>query len=164
MEAPKTMQPQFPTERAPRSGTRILSFEFLFTLSLTYSAANAFEGVVVARLDGTTHSVLTTMGADAIAFDNAGRTPQVRLVDVAQSTLPLTVIDFELDGFLTTRLEVFDLQGRVVRTLADGLWAEGSHRMAWHHENDAGEKLEEGVYVVRLSTDPGPTGHLTMAR
>ena len=164
MEAPKTMQPEFPTERAPRSRPRILSFVFLFTLSLTFSAANAFEGVVVARLDGTTHSVRAPMDADAIAFDNAGRTPQVRLVDVAQSTLPVTVIDFELDGFVETRLEVFDLHGRVVRTLADGLWAEGSHRMAWHHENDAGEKLEEGVYVVRLSTDQESTGRLTMAR
>jgi len=164
MEALKTMQPQFPTERAPRSGTRILSFVFLFTLSLTFSAAHAREGVVVTRLDGTTHAVRTTMDSDAIAFDAAEQTTQVRLIDVAQTTLPLTVIDFELDGFLPTRLEVFDLEGRAVRTLADGLWAEGNHRMAWHHENDAGEKLEEGVYVVRLSTEQEPIGRLTMAR
>jgi hypothetical protein len=164
MEAPQTMQPQFPTERALRLRSRILSFVFLFTLSLTFSAANAREGVVVARLDGTTHTVQAPMESDSIAFAVAGQTPQVRLVDVAQTTLPLTVIDFELDGFLPTRLEVFDLQGRVVRTLADGLWAEGSHRMAWYHENEAGEKLEEGVYVVRLTTNREPAGHLTMAR
>jgi hypothetical protein len=164
MEALKTMQPQFPTERAPRSGSTILSFVFLFTLSLTFSAANALEGVVVTRLDRTTHAVRMPMDANAIAFDSTDQTPQVRLVDVANSTLPVTVIDFQLDEFLPTRLEVFDLQGRVVRTLADGLWAEGSHRMAWYHENEAGEKLEEGVYVVRLTTNREPAGHLTMAR
>jgi hypothetical protein len=164
MEAPKTMQPQFPTERASSSGSRILSLVFLFTLSLTFSAAHALEGVVVARLDGTTHTVQAPMESDSIAFAVAGQTPQVRLVDVAQTTLPLTVIDFALGGFLPTRLEVFDLQGRVVRTLADGLWAEGNHRMAWHHENDSGEQLEEGIYVVRLSTDREPVGRLTMAR
>jgi hypothetical protein len=164
MEAPKTMQPQFPIEPAPRSGPRILSFVFLFTLSLTFSAAHALEGVVETRSDGTAHTVRTPMDSDSIAFDTAGHTPQVRLVDVGQTTLPLTVIDFELDGFRPTRLEVFDLEGRAVRTLADGLWARGNHRMAWHHENDSGEQLESGIYVVRLSTDQEPVGRLTRAR
>ncbi len=106
MEAPQTMQPQFPTERASSSGSRILSLVFLFTLSLTFSAAHALEGVVVARLDGT-----TSYGS-----------------------------------------------------CADGLWAKGNHRMAWHHENDSGEQLESGIYVVRLSIDQEPVGGLSWAR
>lgn len=170
------MQPQFPTISTPRSGTAprsgsgILSLMLLFTLSLSFSAAHAMEGFAVARPDGATAAAPATatapaaMDPDSIVFESADHASQLRLVDVARSTLPVTVIDFELDEFLPTRLEVFDLEGRVVRTLANGLWAKGNHRMAWHHENDHGEKLEKGVYVVRLSTDHVSAGDPTVSR
>ena len=47
-----------------------------------------------------------------------------------------------------------DLQGRVVRTLASGLWAAGSHTMAWHRDLEDGGLAAPGVYVLRLRTEP----------
>lgn len=127
----------------------------LSLLALTFATATAREGVVVSWTDGTTDTVQTVTvrapaAADAIEFEGVTPVPQLRLIDVAQATRPATVIDFRLDEFRPMRLAVYDLEGRLVRELADGLWASGPHRMAWHHENEQGEVLEHGVYVVRM--------------
>ncbi len=139
----------------------------LITLVLTVAAAavvpvpvTAHDAVSVetagvpARADGHLRSV------DVDRVDQAlrvGSGHEVRLVDLDGGT-PATAIDFELDTTRTLRLEVLDLQGNVVRTLAHGTWAEGAHRLAWHHDADDGEVIEQGLFVVRLvpeHTDPG---------
>ena len=38
----------------------------------------------------------------------------------------------------------------MIRTLASGLWAKGQHTLAWHRDDDAGNRVDEGIYVVRL--------------
>ncbi|RMF59684.1 MAG: T9SS C-terminal target domain-containing protein [Bacteroidetes bacterium] len=50
----------------------------------------------------------------------------------------------------TVHLEVFDLQGRRVATLADGLLPPGSNLAAWDGRDDEGRLLASGVYVLRL--------------
>ncbi|NOT34626.1 MAG: S8 family serine peptidase [Candidatus Eisenbacteria bacterium] len=57
-------------------------------------------------------------------------------------------------GFAT--LELFDTQGRRVRTLTNGSLAAGQHSATWDGRDDRGSKLGAGVYLVRL-TVPGAT-------
>ena len=47
-------------------------------------------------------------------------------------------------------LSVFDLQGRVVRRLADRRIEPGVHTVSWDGRNEAGAKLAPGVYLARL--------------
>ncbi len=47
-------------------------------------------------------------------------------------------------------VEVFDVAGRLVRTIADGAPATGPTRYVWNGRNDAGRKLSAGVYLLRL--------------
>ena len=56
-----------------------------------------------------------------------------------------TTITFGLDKSAPTRLAVYDLQGMLVRELADERMASGTHKVVW----DAGD-LGAGVYMVRL--------------
>lgn len=48
------------------------------------------------------------------------------------------------------RLTVFDVEGRAVRTLADGAMAAGRHEIAWDGTDDERRPLANGVYFYRL--------------
>jgi len=61
-----------------------------------------------------------------------------------------TTIHFDLPVETTVRLEIFDAQGRLVRTLADGSYPAGSHASEWDHRTDGGEALAAGVYLYRI--------------
>jgi hypothetical protein len=56
------------------------------------------------------------------------------------------------------RLELFDLAGRRVRTLADGLLPAGTHVATWDGRDRQGNAVGAGVYFVRLVT-PARTFH-----
>jgi outer membrane protein assembly factor BamB len=55
-------------------------------------------------------------------------------------------------------LQVFDLSGRLVRTLLSGEIAAGAHNIFWDSRDGTGNLLPSGIYVCRLST---PSGVLT---
>jgi hypothetical protein len=61
-----------------------------------------------------------------------------------------TVIGFDLPEPCAVRLEVVDVQGRVVRVLTGKAWPAGRHSVFWTGENDAGEAAGPGVYFVRI--------------
>lgn len=61
-----------------------------------------------------------------------------------------TVIEYRLLSPSEVRIDVFDMQGRRVRSLTGGFNAEGTHQIAWDGRNDAGEGLPSGVYAYRV--------------
>ena len=63
---------------------------------------------------------------------------------------PQTVVRFDLvrDGF--TELDVFDMNGRNVRTLTSGHLEAGEHRATWDGRDNGGRPLASGVYLFRL--------------
>lgn len=48
------------------------------------------------------------------------------------------------------RIEVIDVLGRVVRTLADATYPAGSRQLRWDGRDDTGRTLASGVYFIRL--------------
>jgi hypothetical protein len=134
----------------------------LSTLSLTFATATAGEGDVVSRLDGTSNPAPGNSGA--LTFEANYASTQLRRIDISEAHIPATVINLKLQDFQPLRLEVVDRQGNLVKTLADGLWAEGDHQMAWHHQNEEDEILEDGVYFVRLTPELAGTEGLALGR
>ena len=67
---------------------------------------------------------------------------------------PTTRIGFELGATGPVRLDIFDLQGRLVRTLVDARLPAGAHEVAWDGERGDGGPAASGVYLYRL-TVPG---------
>jgi hypothetical protein len=61
---------------------------------------------------------------------------------------PSTQIEFSLEQSGTAKLTVFDLMGRTVAVLADGVYPAGSHNVTF---NASG--LASGIYVYRLEAD-----------
>jgi hypothetical protein len=50
-------------------------------------------------------------------------------------------------------VKVFDLSGKIVRTLASGPAEPGKYDVTWDARDEGGNPVANGVYVVRLSTD-----------
>lgn len=65
---------------------------------------------------------------------------------------PETRIHFALPQPMTVTLAVYDLLGRQVRLLHQGLLPEGSHRLLWDGRDASGAAMSSGVYWYRLIT------------
>ncbi|HMB68403.1 MAG TPA: CehA/McbA family metallohydrolase [bacterium] len=67
---------------------------------------------------------------------------------------PRTTIRFDLAGIGSqpVRVDVFDVAGRKVATLADDRLPPGSYELEWNGRSDAGENVAAGVYFLRLTT------------
>jgi regulation of enolase protein 1 (concanavalin A-like superfamily) len=78
---------------------------------------------------------------------------------------PTTSITFDLARPGRVRLQVFGLDGRLVRVLADGDLPAGRHACTWDGVADDGRTLASGVYLLRLTTPDGAhTGRMTMLK
>lgn len=64
---------------------------------------------------------------------------------------PSTHIQFSLPAIALTRLSIFDLLGREVRVLQDGILGAGGHTAFWDGCNSSGEPAPSGVYFYRLT-------------
>lgn len=63
---------------------------------------------------------------------------------------PATRIAFDLPQATQTRLAVFDVRGRLIRTLVDAPLAAGPHQVLWNGLGDDGTVSASGVYFYRL--------------
>lgn len=76
-----------------------------------------------------------------------------------------TSISFGLPESAPVSLQVFDVAGRLVRTLTDRRLGPGTHSVAWDALDRGGRPVPAGVYYYRLSTpEETRTKRLTLVR
>ncbi|MBU0985391.1 MAG: T9SS type A sorting domain-containing protein [candidate division Zixibacteria bacterium] len=143
------------------------------TFEIDLAAENAAERLaergielsVIENEDGSFAYALTTgaqefqrMELSAKSLDPAAKPAGDQLPDrysLAQNYPnpfnPTTTIDFDLAASKLVSLEVFNIQGRKVRTLIDEVLFSGSHSVQWDATDDAGEQVATGVYLYRLT-------------
>ncbi|MBN2414693.1 T9SS type A sorting domain-containing protein [bacterium] len=68
---------------------------------------------------------------------------------------PETTVAFSLAAQEEITLAVYDVRGRKVRTLADGVTAAGGHTVVWDGLDDRGNFTGAGIYLCRLQTSEG---------
>ncbi len=64
-------------------------------------------------------------------------------------------LDYTVSRAEPVELDVFSVDGRIVRHLAQGMAAAGDHHVTWDGADDAGRPLDPGVLLVRLHTSEG---------
>lgn len=70
-----------------------------------------------------------------------------------------TTIHFDIPNRSTVRLRVYDMDGNIVRTLADGgTYATGSHQVSWDGRNADGDQAASGYYFYTLDAQPADQG------
>ncbi len=76
-----------------------------------------------------------------------------------------TTVRFDLARAERVALRVYDVTGRVVRTLASGEFAAGSHALDWDGRDEQGTPLGAGLYFCRLEAGAArATRRLVLAR
>jgi hypothetical protein len=75
----------------------------------------------------------------------------------------VTTVRFDVpDHAGPVRLRVFNIGGRLVRTLADAPIARGRHERTWDGRDESGAKAAAGVYFTRLEVDGRSEQHKIM--
>ena len=65
---------------------------------------------------------------------------------------PTTTIHYDVKaGGGQVSLRVFDVSGRLVRTLVDGDQTEGARSIVWNGTNDRGQRVASGIYFYRMT-------------
>ncbi|NUQ40146.1 MAG: T9SS type A sorting domain-containing protein [Calditrichaceae bacterium] len=63
---------------------------------------------------------------------------------------PETIIQFDLPMNGAVTLKIYDIRGRLVKTLADGEFPAGTHRVKWDGRDERGNEAASGVYLYHF--------------
>jgi hypothetical protein len=66
-----------------------------------------------------------------------------------------TNIVFELNKNTNTQINIYNLNGQLVRQLLNNNLPAGQHNISWDGTNEIGHQLKSGIYFYRLKTDDG---------
>jgi hypothetical protein len=64
---------------------------------------------------------------------------------------PATFVSFNIPTSQHVTIEIFNVQGRKVKTLTDESYGPGTHTIEWDATSDAGEKVSSGMYMYRMT-------------
>ncbi len=65
---------------------------------------------------------------------------------------PTTTVSYAVGSLGHVTVRIYDLAGRVVRTLADGAHEAGEYEILWDGTTDASTRAASGVYFIRMTT------------
>jgi len=64
---------------------------------------------------------------------------------------PQTVLEFSLPQAMAAELVVYDVRGKLIKTLATGSHGAGTHEVTWLGDDEGGRRVSSGVYLVRFA-------------
>ena len=59
-------------------------------------------------------------------------------------------ISYDIPEAAEVSLEIFNVAGQKIRTIAQGLHEPGRYRVQWNATNDIGQPLSSGMYIYRI--------------
>jgi photosystem II stability/assembly factor-like uncharacterized protein len=77
---------------------------------------------------------------------------------------PSTTIRYDLAASADVTIRIFDVAGRCVRTIENGIQGQGVHDAMWDGTGNHGEPVASGVYFTRLTLHPVTGGAWAMTR
>jgi len=66
---------------------------------------------------------------------------------------PSTMLSYSLSTRGLVRVRVYDVRGRLVRTLVDAVQDAGGHELLWNGRDDDGDAVTSGVYLAELKAE-----------
>jgi hypothetical protein len=76
-----------------------------------------------------------------------------------------TTVEFDLAEQSRVTVAVYDMMGRKVATLVDGVRSAGPHAVGWNGQSDSGQDLASGVYLLRMQAEgKSETKRMTIIR
>jgi subtilisin-like proprotein convertase family protein len=104
-------------------------------------------------------------GAGQTGVEGDGEVPSVHVLRGAAPNPfnPVTTLSYGVPRDAEVRLSVYNVAGRLVRTLVDGPVEAGYHRVVWDGRDDRGVPTSSGVYFCRMESE-GFTGTTKMVQ
>lgn len=119
-----------------------------------------YELIVAGHAEQDSYELVVELDS-SVALENPGQATDelpTAAIDLGQNYPnpfnPKTTIGYALETASQVNLSVFDLQGRHVRTLVDGVRAAGPQQIDWDGTDASGQRVASGTYMYRLTT-PG---------
>jgi glucose/arabinose dehydrogenase len=119
-----------------------------FIAAFGYDAQNE---IYVIGLDGKIYTFQSNSLASA-RRDNPDAAYST-LRSAPNPTAGTTQLTYDLQKRGDVRLAIFDMKGRLVRTLAEGSFAGGAYAVTWEGADDRGTQVSSGDYICRLMVD-----------
>jgi hypothetical protein len=125
-------------------------------LKYTYREDYFYAGVGENQLIVTSFHEGVAVAADTIGFTVTGTGISLdpsRNFDLAAAPNPfasVSTVSFELSEAGFTTIGIFDLSGRLVRSLLSAELVSGSHSLQWDGCSQSGEEVASGLYLCRI--------------
>ena len=122
-------------------------------LRLLFNALPAGRNTVTVALEGSLTTGGKFRGTLIHTVKSTGAAPAAT---VSPNPLnPETTLSFQLRTPGRVTVKIFDLNGRLVKTLLDDTRGAGYQDLTWNGTNHGGAKVASGVYFFRLDTPDG---------
>jgi flagellar hook assembly protein FlgD len=109
--------------------------------------------VVAWARDKVTYQGTMNITGVGVEEGDAGSVPVNNVNSVYPSpAMSSATIPFSLASSGTARVDVYDVTGRIVTTLAVEEMTAGQHSLVWNLEDRSGTAIPSGVYHVRIVT------------
>jgi len=129
-----------------------------YTVTFSGSEVGAYSGNFAITTNDTAHA---TFNLPVSAF--VAPTTEIDLTLSPTSTMlysnypnpfnPSTTIVFDMAKAGYVALEVYNVKGQRVKTLATGEYAVGRHTVEWKGDDATGRSVSSGIYFYRMTTD-----------
>jgi len=82
---------------------------------------------------------------------------------------PMTTIGYAIPGYagseVRVKIRIFDVRGRLIKTLVDGLEGPGAYHVVWDGRDDRGDRVGSGIYLYKIEAgDYSATRKMTLVR
>ena len=129
-----------------------------FDVTLTPYAAGLFAGNIRVEHSSAHNPVLIEFTANVgndptqIEAPSLPELPEIFVLsqNVPNPFNPTTRIEYALPEAGDIRLDVYTIQGQLVRTLYEGLQKAGHHQVLWDGRNATGARVSSGIYLYRI--------------
>jgi hypothetical protein len=130
-------------------------------IEVTFDAAGLDAGdyyadIVISSNGGDTVIVPVALhvGATGIDDEELGSTPAYVLKGASPNPFnPVTTVTYEAPADASVRLAIYNVAGRLVRTLVDGEVGTGHRTVVWDGRDDRGVEVDSGVYFCLMEAD-----------
>jgi len=139
---------------------------------LTFNTAELPEGdyscsIIVTDNTGSFSEIPVSLTIDAgIGIGEEGSLSEVNPVSVCPNPFTHeTAISFRLSERSTVSLEIFNINGEKVKTLAlNSICDKGIHAFTWDGTDDNQNELSGGIYFYRLNTGKEYAGRIVVVK
>lgn len=77
--------------------------------------------------------------------------PTMLLPNIPNPFINSTLIRYQIDERQEIKIEIYDISGRLIRTLSSGIVEPGVHNLRWNGKDAEGKRVPAGIYFCRLS-------------